>query len=139
MTTDLRAHADDFASLIGTAPLPRRAFVAASLGGGFAAAVAPTAALRAQVVVTDDAGLVNDEVLITTADGRRMPAWRAQPVGRSALSTVLVVHEAFGVHEHIRDVCRRFARPVSRRLRRSSSSARVIRAATRPSPRSSPR
>jgi carboxymethylenebutenolidase len=106
MTTDLRAHADEFASLFGARPLPRRGFVA----GGFAAAVAPTGALRAQTIITDEAGLVSEEVLITTADGRRMPAWRAQPVGRQALATVLVVHEAFGVHEHIRDVCRRFAK-----------------------------
>ena len=110
MTTDLRPHADELASLIGAAPLPRRAFVAGSFAGGFAAAVAPSAALRAQVVVTADAGLVSEEVLITAADGRRMPAWRAQPAGRSSLPTVLVVHEAFGVHEHIRDVCRRFAK-----------------------------
>jgi carboxymethylenebutenolidase len=106
MTTDLRPHADELASLIGASPLRRRGFVA----GGFAAAVAPTGALRAQTIVTDDAGLISEEVLITAADGRRMPAWRAQPAGRQGLATVLVVHEAYGVHEHIRDVCRRFAK-----------------------------
>jgi carboxymethylenebutenolidase len=39
-----------------------------------------------------------------------MPAYRAQPVGGSRLPTILVVHEIFGVHEHIKDVCRRFAK-----------------------------
>ena len=48
MTTDLRPHADELASLIGASPLRRRGFVA----GGFAAAVAPTGALRAQTIVT---------------------------------------------------------------------------------------
>ena len=101
---------EDIHSLVGREPLGRRGFVAASLAGGFAASVAPVGALRAQTIDTDDAGLVSEEVLITTADGRLMPAWRAQPAGARGLATVLVVHEAFGVHEHIRDVCRRFAR-----------------------------
>jgi carboxymethylenebutenolidase len=39
-----------------------------------------------------------------------MPAYRAMPAGRKNLYTVLVVQEIFGVHEHIKDVCRRFAK-----------------------------
>ena len=101
---------DELNSLVGRAGLGRRGFVAGSLAGGFAAAVAPTGDLLAQTLRTDEDGLVAGEVRITAADGRLMPAYRAQPAGRSALATVLVVHEAFGVHEHIRDVCRRFAK-----------------------------
>jgi carboxymethylenebutenolidase len=48
-------------------------------------------------------------VKIPTADGE-MPAYRAAPVGRKRLPTLLVVQEIFGVHEHIRDLCRRFAK-----------------------------
>ena len=101
---------DELDSLVGRTGLGRRGFVAGSLAGGFAAAVAPGGDLLAQTIRTDDEGLTAGEVRITAADGRLMPAYRAQPAGRGALATVLVVHEAFGVHEHIRDVCRRFAR-----------------------------
>ena len=91
---------EDIHGLVGREPLGRRGFVAASLAGGFAASVAPVGALRARTIVTDDARLVSEEVLITTADGRLMPAWRAQPAGARGMATVLGVHEDFGVHEH---------------------------------------
>jgi carboxymethylenebutenolidase len=44
-----------------------------------------------------------------------MPAYRAAPLPQArppgaALPIVIVVQEIFGVHEHIRDVCRRFAK-----------------------------
>jgi carboxymethylenebutenolidase len=53
-----------------------------------------------------------------------MPAWRAQPAGARSLATVLVVHEAFGVHEHIAR-CLPAIRPrrLARRSLPSSSSA----------------
>ncbi|RZL35564.1 MAG: carboxymethylenebutenolidase, partial [Rubrivivax sp.] len=40
----------------------------------------------------------------------QMPAYRAQPAGKKNLPVILVASEIFGVHEHIADVCRRFAR-----------------------------
>jgi carboxymethylenebutenolidase len=39
-----------------------------------------------------------------------MVAYRAMPAGATRLATILVVQEIFGVHEHIKDVCRRFAK-----------------------------
>ncbi|MBX3201295.1 MAG: dienelactone hydrolase family protein [Labilithrix sp.] len=39
-----------------------------------------------------------------------MPAYRAMPEGKGPFPLVLVVHEIFGVHEHIKDVCRRLAK-----------------------------
>ncbi len=85
----------------------RRGFVKTSLAAGFAAAVLP---VQAQTMITTDAqGLAAGEVKIPTRDGA-MPAYRAMPGAGRALPTVLVVHEIFGVHEHIRDVCRRFAK-----------------------------
>jgi carboxymethylenebutenolidase len=39
-----------------------------------------------------------------------MPAYRAMPAGKTGLPVVLVVSEIFGVHEHIADVARRFAK-----------------------------
>jgi carboxymethylenebutenolidase len=39
-----------------------------------------------------------------------MPAYRAMPDKGGPFPTVLVIQEVFGVHEHIKDVCRRFAK-----------------------------
>ena len=76
-----------------------------ALAGGFAAAVVP---VSAQTITTDSKGLTAGEVKIKVADGD-MPAYRAMPANGKNLPTVLVVQEIFGVHEHIKDVCRRLA------------------------------
>jgi carboxymethylenebutenolidase len=90
-----------------TAGLTRREFVVTSLAAGFAAAVTP---VQAQTVITTDAsGLVAGQVEIAV-EGGRLPAYRAMPEAGASFPVVLVVQEIFGVHEHIRDVCRRFAR-----------------------------
>ena len=52
---------------------------------------------------------VADVVQIPVADGT-IPAYRASPTTGGPFPVVLVVQEIFGVHEHIRDVCRRFAK-----------------------------
>lgn len=87
----------------------RRGFLQGSIAAGFAAAVAPTGPLLAQVIKTDTAGLTAGMVEIPAAD-RKIPAYRAMPAGKTKLGTVIVVHEIFGVHEYIQDVCRRFAK-----------------------------
>ena len=87
--------------------LTRRGFVKTSLAAGFAAAVLP---VQAQTMIrTDTMGLTAGEVKIPTRDGE-MPAYRAMPAGKRGLGTILVVQEIFGVHEYIKDVCRRFAK-----------------------------
>ena len=98
---------DEMDSLTPRLSLNRRGFVKTSLAAGFAAAVLPVQAQT--MIVTDSKGLTAGEVKIPTRDGE-MPAYRAMPVGRTGLGTVLVVQEIFGVHEHIKDVCRRFAK-----------------------------
>ncbi len=85
----------------------RRDFVRTSVGSGFAAAVLPVVAHT--VVRTDAAGLDVGEVTIPVADFR-MPAHHAAPAGVADAPLVLVVNEVFGVHEHIADVARRFAK-----------------------------
>lgn len=85
----------------------RREFVVSSLAVGFALAVQPNA--EADTITTSADGLVAGEVKIAVQGGD-MPAYRAMPVGAGPFPTVLVVQEIFGVHEHIRDVCRRFAK-----------------------------
>lgn len=96
----------DLKSLVPTTPLSRRGFVTTSLAGGFALATLPVAA---STITTDDKGLVAGEVSIAVRDGR-LPGYRAMPRAGGARPTILVVQEIFGVHEHIRDLCRRFAK-----------------------------
>jgi carboxymethylenebutenolidase len=90
-------------------PGSRRGFLQASALAGFASAVAPTGALQAQTITTDSQGLDAAMVSIPTKTGA-IPAYMAKPAGKKGLATVVVMHEIFGVHEHIKDVCRRFAK-----------------------------
>lgn len=84
----------------------RREFVVTSLTAGFALAVQP---VSAQTITTDTNGLTAGEVKIPVADGE-IPAYRAMPAKGKSFPTILVVQEIFGVHEHIKDLCRRFAK-----------------------------
>src|ERR1017187_7109426 len=73
---------------------------------GFAAAVMP---ITATAITTDTNGLTAGEVEIPTGDVR-IPAYRAKPHDGKAFPVVLVVQEIFGIHEHIKDLCRRLAK-----------------------------
>lgn len=96
----------DAVAFVSTSELNRRGFIVTALASGFALAVQP---VSAQSLITTPAdGLLTGEISIPVKDGK-MPAYRAQPRGGRKLPTVLVVQEIFGVHEHIKDVCRRFA------------------------------
>ncbi len=98
----------DVKSLLPGAPLEnRREFLVSKLAVGFALAVRP---IGAQTITTDTKGLTAGEVLILMADGKAIPAYRARPAGGGRFPTVLVVQEIFGVHEHIKDLCRRLAK-----------------------------
>lgn len=87
-------------------PSPRRGFLVTSLTAGFALAVQP---VSAQTITTDTQGLEAGEVKIP-AEGGLMPAYRAMPQKGAQRPVVLVVHEIFGVHEYIKDICRRLAK-----------------------------
>ena len=97
---------DDRASLLPQADITRRGFVVTSLAAGFALAVQP---VTADTITTDAKGLDAGEVKIPVADGT-IPAYQAKPSSGGPFPTVLVIQEIFGVHEHIKDVCRRFAK-----------------------------
>jgi carboxymethylenebutenolidase len=84
----------------------RRQMMVAALGSGFALAVRP---VSAQTISTGADGLDAGEIKIPGAGGD-FPAYRAMPKGKKKLPVILVVHEIFGVHEHIKDVCRRLAK-----------------------------
>jgi carboxymethylenebutenolidase len=97
----------ELASLFPDAePENRRDFLVKKLAVGFALAVQPIAAQTA--ITTDAAGLTAGEVKIPVKDGT-IPGYRACPMKGRLFPTVLVVQEIFGVHEHIKDLCRRLA------------------------------
>lgn len=87
----------------------RRDLIKHTLSSGFALAVTPVAETA---LATDAQGLEAGEVKIPTTVGE-LPAYRAAPAAFQAKKkapVLLVVHEIFGVHEHIKDVCRRLAK-----------------------------
>ena len=101
----------DCESLLGQSsvagPDGRRGFLKVALGAGFAVAVLPVAAQN--VIKTDTAGLLTGTMTVMV-DGQAVPVYAAQPEGKTGLPVVLVISEIFGVHEHIADMARRFAK-----------------------------
>jgi carboxymethylenebutenolidase len=93
-------------SLTPVTDFSRRGFLVTSLGTGFALAVQP---VSAQTITTDAVGLEAGEVQIPVSDGH-IPGYRAMPARHGPFPTILVVQEIFGVHEHIKDICRRLAK-----------------------------
>jgi carboxymethylenebutenolidase len=84
----------------------RRTFAATSLVAGFTLAAGP---LRAGAIITDANGLVAGEAHVPVGDGT-IPAYHAHPAAGAHWPVVLVTQEIFGIHEHIKDICRRFAK-----------------------------
>lgn len=89
-----------------TPPLGRRSFVMTSLMTGFTLA---TARAEAAPIHTDSAGLAVGEIKIPVSDGT-LPAYVARPESARNTPIVIVIEEIFGVHEYIKDVCRRLAK-----------------------------
>jgi carboxymethylenebutenolidase len=89
-----------------TPPLARRGFVMTSLISGLTLA---TTRVEAQVIHTDSSGIVAEEIKVPVADGE-IPGYFAKPVGAGPFPIVLVNEEIFGVHDYIKDVCRRLAK-----------------------------
>jgi carboxymethylenebutenolidase len=104
MTTIEQADID---SLVPSKNFSRRAFVRTGVGSGFAAAVLPVMAQT--VIKTDTQGLQAGEQTIPVGDFK-LPAYVARPAAATKSPVVLVISEIFGVHEHIADVARRFAK-----------------------------
>ena len=97
----------DLAALLPATSLDRRGFVVTMLGAGFALATQPIMAQTA--ITTDTQWLIAGEIKVAVKDGE-LPAYYAKPAAGQNLPIVLVVHEIFGVHEYIKDVCRRLAK-----------------------------
>ena len=75
------------------------------LTSGHAGCVQPIAVTA---ISTSASGLAAGPVEIPV-DGAAIPAYRARPTAPGPHPIVLVVHEIFGAHEYIQDVCRRLA------------------------------
>lgn len=73
---------------------------------GFALACQPVSAATIQ---TSGEGIVQESTGFRATDGFSLPVFVARPAGRKAAPIIMVVHEVFGVHEWIKDICRRFA------------------------------
>jgi len=83
-------------------------FGTAVIGTTFALAAQP---VQAQTIITTPSdGLTAGVVKVKTKDGKDMDAYRAMPATGQNFGTILVVQEIFGVHAHIADMCRRFAK-----------------------------
>ncbi len=87
-------------------PLARRGFFMTSLMGGLTLA---TARVEAQVIATDTAGIEAGETKIPVPGGS-LPAYFARPAKGANFPVVIVNEEIFGVHDYIKDVCRRLAK-----------------------------
>ena len=105
--TSIATPSPDFDSLVPAVAFNRRSFIVTALGAGFALSVQPVMAQTA--ISTDSSGLLAGEIKVAAA-GDEMPAYRAQPASGSNFPVILVVQEIFGVHEYIKDVCRRLAK-----------------------------
>jgi len=88
------------------ADVSRRGFVVTSVASGFAMAVQP---VSAETITTDTKGLEAGEVKIPVPNGE-IPGYRAMPSSGNNFPMILVVQEIFGIHEHIKDICRRLAK-----------------------------
>ena len=85
----------------------RKLLMTGAFAAGFAAACRP---VSSSAVQTSGEGLVQETVSIAVSDGFAMPAYVARPEKAKNAPVIVVVHEVFGVHEWVRDMCRRFAR-----------------------------
>jgi carboxymethylenebutenolidase len=73
---------------------------------GFSAAASPVAG---EVITTPAEGLATAEGKVPAGDFQ-VPIYEARPAGAGNFPVVIVIPEVFGMHEHIKDVTRRFAK-----------------------------
>lgn len=86
--------------------LARRGFAMTGLISGLTLA---TTRVDAQAIKTDLAGIEAGEFQLAVPGGS-LPGYFARPVGAGPFPIVLVNEEIFGVHDYIKDICRRFAK-----------------------------
>ncbi|HZZ37299.1 MAG TPA: dienelactone hydrolase family protein [Caulobacteraceae bacterium] len=80
--------------------------VAAVFFSGYAAAAMSA---EAEPIHTDEAGLVIEAPELPT-QGQKINAYVARPKAAGRFPVVIVVNEVFGIHDYIKDICRRLAK-----------------------------
>lgn len=80
--------------------------IAAALAGGYAVAAFSA---DADPIHTDEAGLKAETIEIQSTD-RKITAYLARPAAGGKHPVVFVNSEIFGVHEWVKDICRRLAK-----------------------------
>jgi carboxymethylenebutenolidase len=86
--------------------LTRRTAVSMFFAGYALAAVSADAS----PIVTPADGLTIEEVLIPNGAPKPLPAYVARPKGNARHAAIIVVNEIFGIHDYIKDICRRLAK-----------------------------
>lgn len=82
-----------------------------ALGGMFFAGYAVAAfSAEAAPITTSADGLAIEETTIPNGADKPLPAYLARPAKAGRHPAIVVVNEIFGIHDYIKDVCRRFAR-----------------------------
>jgi carboxymethylenebutenolidase len=105
MMTDSRLPEDR--NWVETTGLDRRSLLAGGVvAAGFAAACQPVAATT---ISTPATGLTIDNASFSASDSFAVPVYVARPDHGKPAPVIVVVHEVFGVHEWVKDICRRFA------------------------------
>jgi carboxymethylenebutenolidase len=87
-------------------PLSRRSLAMTGLISGFTLA---TQRVEAQAITTDTNGLDAGEMTVPSG-GAKLPGYYARPASGGNFPVVVVFEEIFGVHEYIKDTCRRLAK-----------------------------
>jgi carboxymethylenebutenolidase len=106
MMNDEIPRLSDTESWIRSTTLGRRGVMIGGVAAaGYALAAQP---ISASAIHTGADGLDTGWVTVPTG-GFNMRAYRARPAGKKNAPVILVVHEVFGLHEWVQDMCRRYA------------------------------
>jgi len=81
----------------------------AAVGLFFAGYALAAVSAEAMPIVTPSDGLIIERVEIGNSASHPMPAYVARPTGPGRHGAIIVVNEIFGIHDYIKDVCRRLA------------------------------
>ncbi len=84
----------------------RAAILGSAALAGYALAAGP---VNAEAIATDSEGIDAAMVQFKTGD-IMMNAYRAKPKGKKHAPVIFVIQEIFGLHEWVRDMCRRYAK-----------------------------
>ncbi|MCX8027080.1 MAG: dienelactone hydrolase family protein [Thermodesulfovibrionales bacterium] len=91
--------------------MSRRQFLAkmTATGVGLYGFAAAAGAIAGEIISTDTTNLIVNNRTLPTSD-ISFPIYEAYPNTNAPFPAIIVLPEIFGMHEHIKDVCRRFAK-----------------------------